>query len=153
MEETTPSHSHLTVRDLMTEDPIVVDPEVPLSRVMGLMQEAQIRHVPVIDEQGIVGLVSDRDLAFIHSLPGVFDKVEAGDVERALSAPVAVVMKSRFLVERDVEMVRGETSLKDAVDIFVATGVGALPVIGDDEEILGVLSAIDVLRWAADEVL
>ncbi len=153
MDEQNDDNRPVYVSDLMTADPIVVEPDVALSRVLALMREASIRHVPVIDEEGIVGVVSDRDLTFIHGLPGVSDKVDDSDVEEMLAAPVAVVMKSRFLVERDVVTVAVDTPLKEAIDMLVATRVGAVPVVDDDRQVVGVLSAVDVLRWAADEIL
>lgn len=153
MMDETADDDALYVRDLMTDDPVVIDPDVSVERVMGLMQEAAIRHVPVVDEAGILGVISDRDLAFLHGVPGVFDKVGEGDVRALLEAPVGVVMKSRFLVERDVVSVGGDEPLKRAVDTMLANRLRALPVVGDDENVVGVLSAVDVLRWVSDEAL
>ncbi len=143
----------LFVRDLMTEDPVVVQPEVSVGRVLGLMQEAAIRHVPVVDEAGIVGVVNDTDLSFIHGMPGVFDRLSDRDVENLLEAPVGVVMKSRFLVKRDVVVIGADDLLEKAVDAMLAHRVRALPVVDEEQKLVGMLSAVDVLRWVSDEVL
>ena len=138
------------VRDLMTGDPVVVDPEVSVEQVLALMQEASIRHIPVVDDEGVIGVVNDSDLTFIHGVPGVFDKM---DVQAVLDAPVGVVMKSRFLVKRDVVSVGSDEELKRAVDAMLAHRLRALPVIDAKGEVVGVLSAVDVLRWVGDGVL
>lgn len=153
MDDAQESGDGIRVQDLMTVDPIVVAPEVTLERVMALMQKASIRHIPVVDEQGIVGIVSDLDLKFIHSIPGVFDSVEPGDVEDALQAPVGVVMKSRFLIDRDVTSLQARQPLKEAVDLLLGSGLRTLPVLDDDNEVVGILSAVDILRWVSDDVL
>ena len=141
------------VLDLMTDDPIVITPELSVVKVLALMREAAIRHLPVVDEDGIMGMLSRRDLNFIHGVPGVFEGVKDEDLEEILEAPVGVVLKSRSLVDRDVIALDRDDELKKAVDLFVSTSVGALPVIDEDGEVVGILSAIDVLRWVADDVL
>ena len=49
------------VRDLMTEQMITVTPETSLDQCMGLMKQYRIRHLPVIDHDKMVGMVSMRD--------------------------------------------------------------------------------------------
>lgn len=141
------------VRELMTEDPITVAPDVSLEQVLGIMQQASIRHLPVVDDEGLVGVVSDRDLKFIHGLPGVFDHVGKEDIEAVLDDPISLVLKSRFLVDRDVTTLDPNDSVEEAVDIFVSTKIGAIPVVDVHQEVVGIVSDVDVLRWVADEVL
>lgn len=52
----------LPVGDLMTTDVITGAPDTPIQEVMGLMTEHRIRHVPVIDDGALVGLVSIGDV-------------------------------------------------------------------------------------------
>lgn len=50
------------VRDLMTEQMITVTPETSIDQCMGLMQQYRIRHLPVIENETMVGMVSMRDV-------------------------------------------------------------------------------------------
>ncbi len=50
------------IKDIMTEDPITVTPEQNLDDCMRLMAEHHIRHLPVVGETCLVGIVSMRDL-------------------------------------------------------------------------------------------
>ncbi|MBQ01314.1 MAG: signal transduction protein, partial [Acidobacteria bacterium] len=53
----------LSVNDLMTHDPVAVQPGANLQTARDLMDQHGIRHLPVTDEDGVVvGLVSQRDL-------------------------------------------------------------------------------------------
>ncbi len=52
----------LSVRDLMTTSVITCEPDTPIQDVMGLMTEHRIRHVPVIEDEALVGLVSIGDV-------------------------------------------------------------------------------------------
>lgn len=144
----------MKVSDLMTRKPITVSPDVTIRQVLALMQGASIRHIPVVDEkEGLMGMVSDRDLKFLHQIPGVFDEFSEEKIIAALDAPIGVALKSRFLVNKDVIVLRGEEKLGRAIDLFVGSGFGALPVLDADQCVVGILSVIDVLRWVGDEVL
>ena len=53
----------LLVRDLMTENPLTLSPGASLVDLRDLIEGEQVRHVPIVDENGgLVGVVSHRDL-------------------------------------------------------------------------------------------
>ena len=64
----------LTARDLMTENPFTLSPSDSLTALYDMLDDKRIRHVPVVDDEGLfVGLVTHRDLAR-HALSAT-DKV------------------------------------------------------------------------------
>jgi CBS domain-containing protein len=53
----------MTVKDVMTRNPITIDPEAPLATAMAVMKKEGIRHLPVIDDAGrLMGIIPDRDV-------------------------------------------------------------------------------------------
>jgi CBS domain-containing protein len=56
-----PDPSHLTVRDIMTEAVHICAPDDTLGDVMGTMTEYRVRHVPVLDDGILVGILSIGD--------------------------------------------------------------------------------------------
>jgi CBS domain-containing protein len=56
------SAKNTSVRDLMTEQMITVTPETSMDQCMGLMNQYHIRHLPVIEDEKMVGMVSMRDV-------------------------------------------------------------------------------------------
>jgi CBS domain-containing protein len=54
-----------SVRDLMTEQMMTVAPETSMDQCMGLMKQHHIRHLPVIENEKMVGMVSMRDVVDI----------------------------------------------------------------------------------------
>ncbi|MBN8493204.1 MAG: CBS domain-containing protein [Burkholderiales bacterium] len=50
------------VRDIMTREVLYVTPDTGTRRCMALMSEKKIRHLPVIDGQTVVGMISIRDI-------------------------------------------------------------------------------------------
>jgi CBS domain-containing protein len=51
----------VSVGDVMTPQPVTVDPEVSLGRAMVLMQSRGFRHLPVVEDGKLIGMVSARD--------------------------------------------------------------------------------------------
>jgi predicted transcriptional regulator len=56
------SAKNTSVRDLMTEKMLTVTPETSIDQCMGLMNQYHIRHLPVIKDDKMVGMVSMRDV-------------------------------------------------------------------------------------------
>lgn len=54
-------------RDVMTREVITASPETPLDDLREVMRDKRIRHVPVLDDHGLCGLVSIGDLNALHS--------------------------------------------------------------------------------------
>ena len=50
------------VREIMSEHPVVVTPDTTIDQCMALMTDKYIRHLPVMDKQQLVGLVSIGDI-------------------------------------------------------------------------------------------
>src|SRR5437763_979869 len=57
-----------TVGDYMTPGAYVVVPHETVARAKSFMREHGVRHLPVMEDGKLVGIVSDRDLAEAHSL-------------------------------------------------------------------------------------
>jgi acetoin utilization protein AcuB len=118
----------------MTPDPETLTPEATLSEVWELMRERRIRHVPVIEDGVLVGMLSDRDVLFAAA---------EGRVDRRGS--VVRVMTS------DVLAVEPDTELSEVIAIMLEGQVGAVPVVrAGTREVVGIVSYVDVLRAAQD---
>ena len=79
----------LTIERFMTPSPLTIGVEQPLAMAHRMMNEHQVRHLPVLHDGTVVGVVSHRDLALIETLPGV--DPECVTVEQAMSADPYVV--------------------------------------------------------------
>jgi CBS domain-containing protein len=130
----------VTARELMTVNPMTATPESTIAEVWDLMREGDIRHIPVVQDGALVGMVSDRDLAHLN-VARLLTVEGAEGLRRELATPIVEVMSS------DVISVELETDLADVVDLLLENKVGALPVIRPDtREVEGIVSYIDVLR-------
>jgi acetoin utilization protein AcuB len=117
------------VRDYMTHAPRSIRPGQTLDEAHRLMRRNHIRHLPVLEGSKLVGIVSQRDLALIESLP---------DVDPA-EVPVEDAMV------RDVYVVTPATPLSDVAGEMARRKLGAA-VVAVGRRIVGVFTATDACR-------
>lgn len=112
----------------MTTYPFVATDDMTLKSAMRLMKEFHIRHLPVIDEGKIIGVVSERDLLRLESN---FDFT---------GATVGEVMV------RNPYVARVGTPLEEVTDVMAAHKFGCAVVVNSQEEVLGIFTTTDALK-------
>lgn len=136
----------MTAGELMTRNPATVSPRTSIAEAWDVMRELDVRHLPVVQDDTLVGMLSDRDLARLDV--GRVLTVEGADaLRRELETPVAALMAG------DVIAVEPETSLSEVMALLIEHKVGALPVVQPDTgSVIGIISYVDVLRALQDAV-
>lgn len=130
----------MNVSELMTKAVVVVTQSDTVGTALRLLEECEIRHLPVLEGQNIVGIVSDRDLRR-YRLPVLEELAHIAYADKLLEKQVSEAMRT------DVILVDERESLRNAVDAMIECGVGAVPVVAHGtRHLLGMLSYVDVLR-------
>ncbi|HEY7437357.1 MAG TPA: CBS domain-containing protein [Methylomirabilota bacterium] len=130
----------MIARELMTPDPLTVSPQATIAEVWDLMREADVRHVPVVQAEALVGMVSDRDLARVDIARLL--KTEGADALREeLATPIVQVMNSNVIA------VAPDAEIGEVIELLIDHRIGAVPVVLEEtREVLGIISYVDVLR-------
>jgi acetoin utilization protein AcuB len=113
----------------MTPGPHTIARRRSLAAAQDLMRTHRIRHLPVLESGQIVGLVSQRDLLLVETLPGV----SPGDV-RVEEAMVT-----------DVVTVAPDAPVGEVVESMLERKIGSV-VVTDGDRVVGVFTTIDALR-------
>ncbi|WP_420130379.1 CBS and ACT domain-containing protein [Longimicrobium sp.] len=127
----------MLVKKRMTHDPVVVSPRHSLADALRLTRERRIRHLPVVDEGVLVGIVSDRDVR--TAMPSTLTEPDAERVAFLDRTPISAVMRS------DVDSIGPLDTVEDAAKLMRRRRIGALPVVDAHGAVLGILSESDVL--------
>lgn len=136
----------MQVKDAMTATVMAAELGTSVRDVLAAMNEHSFRHVPVLDDGEVIGMVSKHDLEGVASFVEIFDLGREA-YENYLNLPLAKVLKKRFLVARDVVVVDANDSLQSAVQLLIDNKFHSLPVIdGSRDNLVGILSYIDALR-------
>ena len=131
----------LTANDLMTTNPITVHPDTPLREIIQMMHNEGCRHIPVLVDGQLVGMVTDRDVRLSIDSPLVQKEV--------LNRPEIVEgLTAAGCMTTDLITVTPETPFYQIADILSIYKFGALPVV-DQGELVGIVSVTDLLNYLA----
>jgi acetoin utilization protein AcuB len=134
----------MIARDVMTPNPVTVSPNARVSEAWDLMRELDIRHVPVVQDGELVGMVSDRDVAYLD-VARLLMAEGADGLQRQLATPVIHVMSA------DVVIAEPESALSDVIALMLENRIGAVPVVTPGtREVVGIVSYVDVLEAVQD---
>jgi acetoin utilization protein AcuB len=132
----------MLVQDAMTSTVVTLSPGDTLLDAISLLRSKRIRHLPIVEESRLVGIVTDRDVK--RATPSVLSGVGKDEYDAAL-----LTIKVAQFMTREPITVTPNSALRDAVGILIEKRVGALPVV-DNGRLAGILTEIDILRIAHD---
>ena len=125
----------------MTRKVITVGPQANIFEAQELMAQNQIRHLPVIEENGrLLGIVTDRDIR--SALPYNFFKKPPSKEEKKNFAQ----LKIDEIMTREPITISPSHTIQDALLIIQDAKVGALPVVDEERKLKGIISVRDLLR-------
>ncbi len=128
----------MKVSDRMTREVVTLEVEQSLREALSLQQRHKIRHIPVVSDGSIVGILTDRDLK--RASPSLLSGINQEQYDELLDTTrVGQVMT------RNPYTVTPATPLKDVAKILIDRKFGALPVI-EKNQLVGIITEIDLLR-------
>ncbi len=130
----------MDVKEIMTTTLVTASVNDTVGHALRLLEDQEIRHLPIVNGKKLVGMVSDRDLRE-YRLPLLVELNEPKRADAMLDTPLFQLMKEAVLALETHE------TLVQAIDLLLQYGVGAVPVVErDSDEIVGIVSYVDVLR-------
>ena len=134
----------MRAEDIMTGDPLYAEETASVAEALALLSEREIRHLPIVRDGELVGIVSDRDFRGL-GLSLVNDVESFEGLKRRMQRSVSE------LTANTVVSVETETPLEEIIDVLVEEKIGAVPVVEPGTmHMVGIVSVIDVLRAVRD---
>lgn len=136
-----PSPQPLTAADAMSEPAVAVGPTDSLIDAAKLMVDHQVRHLPVVENGAVVGMLSDRDIRTLAGDPVRYVESREGDGAHELNvrdamAPTALTVPAN-------------RPLRELANELADEKIGALPIVDGDGKLIGIVSYVDALRALA----
>lgn len=119
----------MRVQNVMTKDVFTIKADEPISKAYDLMHIKKIRHLPVMEGDRVIGMLSERDARLLVLDPG---------------------MKVKDLASKKLHFVGPETSVRDAGRLMLLYKIGALPVLDEGKKLVGILTKSDLLAVFVD---
>jgi CBS domain-containing protein len=124
----------------MTKNVVTIDKDTSIRDATLKLRKSKISGMPVLDEEKVVGVFSEADL--LNQLPDILeeaDLIPMVDVQELTGAPVKDVMGTPVIT------CKPNDDLKDVAKIFLEKFIHRLPVIDENDKLVGVISLGDVL--------
>jgi len=145
------------VSDIMTRDVVTLEAGGSVHEALTLMGENRVSAIPVVDRKGrCVGILSATDL--VDMTRDVDDDLYHLDLVDSTSRRFLIDRLSHTLGEESIETYMSETlttvlpdsTLANATRKILKAGIHHLPVIDEDDRLVGIISSIDILAEFAD---
>jgi CBS domain-containing membrane protein len=136
------SEGSMKVKDIMAKEVTTLGRNDSLDVADDVMSLGRIRHLPVIDEGRVVGVVSQRDL-FKSALAAALGYGETAQKKLLKTLRVKEVMSEPAII------ISPEATIKEAVRLMLEKRIGCLPVV-QGHALVGIVTETDLLRYVAD---
>lgn len=118
----------MKVSEWMIKEPITVTKDEKVQDCVDLMKEYSIRHLPVVENEKLIGLVTESDLREVFLASLVEDLTIEGIM---ISEPMTVTP---------------DTEIEDAAKLIYYHKIGGLPVVDDYEQVVGIITVADLVE-------
>lgn len=128
----------MTVDSIMSRDVVTVAPDTALMEIRALFHERDFHHLLVVEDEELLGMISDRDV--LRALSPFLDTyTETHRDVQTLAQPAHEVMREEPIT------VIPSTSIEEAADQLLDHNISALPVVEGDA-LVGIVTTKDLLR-------
>ncbi len=130
----------MRIREVMSRNPITVNPDTLVLNAQQLMHEKKIRRLPVVDEKGkLVGILTRFDLQEAIPPKGTFSNLY--ELNQWLSK-----IKVKDLMKKHPITVTPYTPVEDALKLGQEKKIGSFPVV-EDGKLVGIATESDIVRF------
>ena len=127
------------VKHRMTVDPIVVHPEQTISEVLDLMKQHDIHRLPVTDHGKLVGLITNSTIQ--ANSPSSLTTLSIHEMNYLLSKT-----RVKDIMIKNVITATSSMPVEEAADLMEKKDIGCLPVVGEANVLLGIITTGDILK-------
>lgn len=122
------------ISSIMTKDVITVSPNATLGEVKKLLFSNRIHHLPVVEKNKLVGIISTYDLVKIEDN---FDNVAEKNIQPYMTTKIA--------------RLEPQDKIGSAAEVFLENMFHGLPIVNEKDELQGIVTTHDVLMFLFDK--
>jgi CBS domain-containing protein len=127
------------VREIMMGSPVTLKPDDTLALANDVISLGRIRHIPVVEDGKLRGMLTERDLMGAAATQ-IFGLKQSSKTALLKSVLIRDVMKKRVVT------VAPDTPIKDAAHLLADKKIGCLPVVSEGT-LVGLVTTTDILRY------
>jgi len=128
----------MLVSDRMKKPVLTITPDIPIHEALNILKHEQIRHIPVLQGEKLVGIVTNEDLFYASPSPAT--SLSIWEMNYLISK---VTVKE--VMTENVVTITEDTPIEAAALIMVKHKIGCLPVMRNGE-LVGIITETDLLK-------
>ena len=128
----------MLVGERMSRPVITIPPDMPIVDALNLINRERIRRAPVMKDNNLIGIVSDKDL--MNASPSPVTSLSVWEINYLLSK-----VKVKDVMTKSVLTVNEDTPIEEAARIMADHKIGGLPVLRDGE-VTGIITETDLFK-------
>lgn len=132
------------VSKIMTRELITLSLSDDLYKAEKLFKKHHIRHIPIVEDEHIIGMLSSSDLKRISFL----DSYDSHEVE--VDNTIYDMLSIQQLMVKNIVKVNSSITVKSVAEILAENEFHALPVVENDI-LVGIVTTTDLLKYLLDQ--
>jgi CBS domain-containing protein len=139
---------NVSITRIMTPSPTSIGPHASVAAAERLMRERGCHHLPVVEGVKVIGLLASHDL-----LKALVLRAEAIESDSELLRRTTLQTRQvADIMQRNVHVLPHSATLLDAAVELAGGASKAIPIVGADGRLIGIVTAADVLQALVDEL-
>lgn len=130
------------VRTFMTPKPFTISPDASLPQAISTIRKNKVRHLPVVENGKLVGIVVEKDL--LSNQPSPATSLSVYEIYSLLEA-----LRVRQIMSKPVITVTPDWPIEEAARVMVEKKISCVPVMEGDE-LVGIITETDVFKILVD---
>jgi acetoin utilization protein AcuB len=133
------------IKTIMSTHLLTVNPEDKLSRIQEIFDQHHFHHLPVVRFREIVGMVSKTD--FLHFIRGFNHNEE----DRFVNEARLRAYTAQDIMTSGLAKLSPNDRINVALEIFLVNRFHAIPIVAEDNELVGMVTTYDIIKGLAQE--
>lgn len=122
------------ISTIMSTEVITLDVNDNLGRVVDILKKNRVHHLPVVDGKKLVGIVTSWDLLKLNKTFEEYPTINVSDI-----------------MTKKVATLEPDMHIGSVAEVLLENLFHAIPIVNDDHELVGIVTAFDVLRYEHDK--
>lgn len=129
----------MLVKNWMSKEIVTVDADDSMQNAIYILQEQNIKMLPVMDGENLVGIITDRDLK--KASPSDATTLDMHELLFLISK-----IKVRDLMKKPVYTARPDDTVEEAAALLLEKKISGLPVLDENNRLVGIITRSDIFR-------
>ena len=129
----------MLVKNWMSKEIVTVDADDSMQNAIYILQEQNIKMLPVMDDGNLVGIITDRDLK--KASPSDATTLDMHELLFLISK-----IKVRDLMKKPVYTARPDDTVEEAAALLLEKKISGLPVLDENNRLVGIITRSDIFR-------